>query len=232
MQDFLRSIWVPLKEIYAKCLEFAPNILAMLLIILFGFLLARIFRGLLRRFLKAVKFDAWSDRMGLTAVMRKADLWRRPSEAVAALVFWFLLLGIVMAGLSALHFTVFDNLVARFILYLPRAFSAIFILVFGYIIAAFFGRAVLLTAVNSGYHYAKLLAETVRLLITVLVLAMSLEQLQLAPGIVIAAFSIIFGGIILTLAISFGVGGIDAARKMIEKPESDAADKKKEIEHL
>jgi hypothetical protein len=230
--DFLRLIWEPVRDAFAKFREFAPNILAVLLIILLGFLLARIFRGLLRRFLKAVKFDAWSDRMGLTAVMRKADMWRRPSEAAASLVFWFLVLGTVMAGLSALHLQVFDNLVARFILYLPRAFSALFILVFGYIIAAFFGRAVLLAAVNSGYHYARLLAETVRLLLTVFVLAMALEQLQLAPGIVIAAFSIIFGGIILALAISFGVGGIDAARKMIERQEPNPAEKKKDVEHI
>ncbi|MDD8012572.1 MAG: hypothetical protein PHX05_03745 [Acidobacteriota bacterium] len=232
MLDFLRTIWEPVQEAFAKFREFAPNILAVLLIILLGFLLARIFRGLLRRFLKAVKFDAWSDRMGLTAVMRKADMWRRPSEAAASLVFWFLVLGTVMAGLSALHLQVFDNLVARFILYLPRAFSALFILVFGYIIAAFFGRAVLLAAVNSGYHYARLLAETVRLLLTVFVLAMALEQLQLAPGIVIAAFSIIFGGIILALAISFGVGGIDAARKMIERQEPGPGENKKDIEHI
>jgi hypothetical protein len=225
-------IWDPVKEAFAKFRELAPNILAVLLIILLGFLLARIFRGLLRRFLKAVTFDAWSDRMGLTAVMRKADMWRRPSEAAASLVFWFLVLGTVKAGVSALHLQVFDNLVARFILYLPRAFSALFILVFGYIIAAFFGRAVLLAAVNSGYNYARLLAETVRLLLTVFVLAMALEQLQLAPGIVIAAFSIIFGGIILALAISFGVGGIDAARKMIERQEPGSGENKKDIEHI
>ena len=232
MHDFLRLIWEPIKEIYAKFREFAPNILAMLLIVLLGFLLARLFRGLLRRFLKAVKFDAWSDRMGLTAVMRKADLWRRPSEAAAALVFWFLVLGTIMAGLSALRFQVFDDLTTRFILYLPRVFSALFILVFGYIISAFFGRAVLLAAVNSGTRYARLLAETVRLLLTLLVLAMALEQLQLAPGIVIAAFSIIFGGIVLALAISFGVGGIDAARKVIEKEGAEPTERKKDIEHI
>jgi hypothetical protein len=232
MKDFLRLFWQPLKELFDKFREFAPNILAMLLIFLIGFILARLLRALLRRFLKIVKFDAWSDRMGLSAVMRKADLWRRPSEAVAALVFWLLLLGTVMAGLGALRLQVFDDLVARFILYLPRAFSALFILVFGYVIAAFFGRAVLLAAVNSGTRYARLLAETVRLLLTVLVLAMAMEQLQLAPGIVIAAFSIIFGGIVLALAISFGMGGIEAARKMIEKEESAAGDKKKDIEHV
>jgi len=231
MQDFLRLFWQPIKELFIKFREFAPNILAMLLIILIGFLLARLFRALLRRFLKIVKFDAWSDRMGLTAVMRKADLWRRPSEAFAALVFWLLLLGTIMAGLSALQFRVFDDLATRFILYLPRVFSALFILVFGYIISAFFGRAVLLAAVNSGTRYARLLAETVRLLLTLLVLAMALEQLQLAPGIVIAAFSIIFGGIVLALAISFGMGGIEAARKVIEK-EGIETERKQDIEHI
>lgn len=232
MQDFLRLFWQPIKELFFKFREFAPNILAMLLIILVGLLLARLFRAVLRRFLKIVKFDSWSDRMGLTAVMRKADLWRRPSEAVSALVFWLLLLGTIMAGLSALRFQVFDDLTTRFILYLPRVFSALFILVFGYIISAFFGRAVLLAAVNSGTRYARLLAETVRLLLTLLVLAMALEQLQLAPGIVIAAFSIIFGGIVLALAISFGMGGIEAARKVIEREGAEPAKKKQDIEHI
>jgi len=169
--------------------------------------------------------------MGLTTVMRKGDLWAKPSEAVVAVVFWTLIIISLMAGLGALKIHAIDNLVTQFILYLPRAFSAVLILVFGYIIAGFIGRAVLIAAVNSGYHYAKLLAEAIRLLLTVLILAMALEQLQVAPGIVVAAFSIIFGGIVLALAISFGVGGIDAARRMIEK-EEERKKEKKDIDHM
>ena len=52
----------------------------------------------------------------------------------------------------------------------------------------------MIALVNGGYHFAKLLAEAVRLLLIVLILAMALEQLQVAPNIVVAAFSIIFGG--------------------------------------
>ena len=68
----------------------------------------------------------------------------------------------------------------------------------------------------------------------VLILAMAMEQLQIAPSIVLAAFTIIFGGIVITLAISFGVGGIDAARRMIEKEaaEKPDAETKDDIEHL
>ncbi|HET6363614.1 MAG TPA: hypothetical protein VFG02_01055 [Nitrospirota bacterium] len=231
MEEFLQLILEPMKEVYVKFKEFAPNLLAMLTIVLVGILFARIMKAVLLRFMKAIKLDTWSDRMGLTAVMRRGDLWAKPSEAVGSVVFWILIISSLMAGLSALKIHAIDSLVNQFILYLPRAFSAVLILVFGYIIAGFVGRAVLIAAVNSGYHYAKLVAEAIRLLITVLILAMALEQLQVAPGIVVAAFSIIFGGIILALAISFGVGGIDAARRMIEK-EEERKEENKDIEHM
>lgn len=231
MEEFIQLILEPMKDVYVKFKEFAPNLLAMLTIVLVGILFARIMKAVLLRFMKAIKLDSWSDRMGLTAVMRRGDLWAKPSEAVGSVVFWTLIIGSLMAGLSALKIHAIDSLVNQFILYLPRAFSAVLILVFGYIIAGFVGRAVLIAAVNSGYHYAKLLAEAIRLLLTVLILAMALEQLQVAPGIVVAAFSIIFGGIILALAISFGVGGIDAARRMIEK-EEERKEENKDIEHM
>jgi flagellar motor component MotA len=72
----------------------------------------------------------------------------------------------------------------------------------------------------------------VRLLLIVLILAMALEQLQVAPNIVVAAFSIIFGGIVIALAIAFGVGGIEAARRIIEKGATEKREGKDDIQHL
>jgi hypothetical protein len=231
MEEFPTLILEPLKKLYGNFIMFFPNLLAMIVIIGLGFLFAWMARMLLMRILRALNFDAWADRMGLTAVMRKGDLWTKPTLAVGSIVFWTIMIIAIMAGLNALQVRAVDTLVGQFFLYLPRAFSAILILVFGYVIAGFIGRAVLIAAVNSGYHYAKLLAEAVRLLLTVLILAMALEQLQLAPGIVIAAFSITFGGIVIALAISFGVGGIDAAKRMIDRTEEKREDVK-DVEHL
>jgi hypothetical protein len=222
----------PLQEVYLKFKTFFPNCLAMALIIVAGIVLAWMVKTIMLRLLKAINFDSWSDRMGLTALMRKGDVWAKPSTGIGSFVYWIFLIISVMAGLSALKIRAVDVLVARFFLYLPRAFSAVLILVFGYIIAGFIGRAVLIAAVNSGYRYARLLAEAIKLLLTVLILAMALEQLEVAPSIVTAAFSIIFGGIVIALAISFGVGGIDAARRMIEKESEEKREEKKDIEHI
>ena len=237
MMEFLSLILEPLQEVYLNFKAFLPNLLAMLVILIMGILLARILRAILVRFLKAINFDSWSDRMGVTTLLRKGDLWSKPSLALGAIFFWIQIIVVLMAGMSALKISAIDQLVAQFFMYLPRAFSAVLILIVGYVLAGFLSRAVLIAAVNSGYHYAKLLAEAIRLLLTVLIMAMVLEQLQVAPSIVLAAFSIIFGGIVAALAISFGVGGIDAAKRMIEretleKRTKDAKDAKDDIQHM
>lgn len=234
MSDTLNLIIEPLKTVGRQFMAFLPNLLAMLVILIAGIMLARLLRLLLVRFLNAVNFDAWADRMGVTAVMRKGDLWSKPSLAVGAIFFWLLIILTLMTGMSALKVAAIDQIVSQFFQYLPRVFSAVVILAVGYVIAGFISRAVLIAAVNSGYHYARVLAEAIRLLLTVLIFAMVLEELKVAPGIVLAAFSIIFGGIVIALAIAFGVGGIDAAKRMIDretanKPKGDTKD---DIEHI
>lgn len=234
MKDFINLILEPLKDLFLKFKGFAPNLLAMLVILLVGIVFARIIKLLLVKFLTAIQFDSWSDRMGFTKLMRKGDLWAKPSAILGEIVFWLLIIVTLMSSLNALQILAIDHLVGQFFSYIPRIFSAAMILIVGYVLSGFVSRAVLIAASNSGFHYAKILAEAIHTLLIVLILSMVMEQLRIAPGIVLAAFSIIFGGIVIALAIAFGVGGIDAARRIIEK-ESIAKreeETKDEIEHL
>lgn len=234
MEDFINMILEPLKELFLKFKGFAPNLLAMLVILLVGIAFARIIKLVLVKFLTAIKFDSWSDRMGFTKLMRKGDLWAKPSAILGEIVFWLLIIITLMSGLNALQVPTINHLVGEFFSYIPRIFSAAMILIVGYVLSGFISRTVLIAAANNGFHYAKILAEAIHTLLIVLILSMVMEQLQIAPGIVLAAFSIVFGGIVIALAIAFGVGGIDAARRIIE---SEAISKreeetKDEIEHL
>lgn len=234
MMEFLNLILNPLEEVFMKFKAFLPNLVAMLIIMALGFVVARLFRFVLVKFLRAVNFDSWSDRMGFTALMRKGDIWVKPSAMLGGAAFWLLILVTLMIGLSALNIPAIDSLVEQFFSYVPRIFSSALILIIGYVLAGFISQGVLIAAVNGGYPYARLLAEAIRMLLVVLILAMAMEQLQIAPGIVLAAFSIIFGGIVIALAIAFGVGGIDAARRMIERESmgKPSTENRNEIEHI
>jgi hypothetical protein len=232
--EFLEMMFDPLQDLFGQLRAFLPGLLAMLVILVVGIVLATLLRLILVKFLTAVKFDGWSDRMGFTKLMRKGDLWSKPSAIAGSVVFWLLTIFTLMVGLSALKVAAIDQMVAQFFGYMPRVLSAAIILVIGYVLAGFVSRAVLIAAANSGFHYAKLLAEAVRSLLAVLILAMVMEQLQIAPSIVLAAFSIVFGGIVAALAIAFGVGGIEAAKRVIERESAEkrADDTKDEIEHI
>ena len=234
MENFFNLILEPLNDLFLKFKVFVPNFLAMLVILLIGILVALVVRRLLVKFLGAIKFDKWSDRMGFTKLMRQGDMWSKPATMLSTLVFWLLIAVTLMIGLSALQIPAVEHLVAQFFSYIPRLLSAAIILLVGYVFSGFISRAVLISATNNGFHYARVLAEVIHALLIVLILAMAMEQLQIAPGIVLAAFSIIFGGIVIALAIAFGVGGIDAAKRIIEREDlaKPEAGKKDDIEHI
>jgi hypothetical protein len=234
MEDFLNLILEPLKELFLKFKDFVPNLMAMLVILLAGFVVALIIKRVVVKFLTAIKFDTWSDRMGFTKLMRKGDLWAKPSAILAGIVFWLLVIVTLMSGLNALQIPAIDHLVGQFFSYIPRLFSAAMIMIVGYVLSGFISRTVLITAANRGFHYAKILAKAINTLLIVLILAMVMEQLQIAPSIVLAAFSIIFGGIVVALAISFGVAGIGVAKRMLEDQSATKRSEEttNEIEHV
>jgi hypothetical protein len=111
----------------------------------------------------------------------------------------------------------FEEQIARFFLFLPRLFVALFILFFGLLAAGFFSRAALLAAVNANLPSPRLLSVSIRALIIVFVLSVVFEALGLAEQTMLVAFGIAFGALMLGFAIAFGLGGRDLARRFLEK---------------
>jgi hypothetical protein len=98
----------------------------------------------------------------------------------------------------------------------------------GNVLARFLGRSVLIGAVNLNLQYARFLSVVVKWIVIVLAFAMALEHLRIAPGIVELAFGILFGGIVLTLALAVGLNSRDLIAKSVgrdvEKASSEAVE--------
>ncbi len=108
----------------------------------------------------------------------------------------------------------------RFFDYLPNVVAALIVLVVGSIIARFLSRSVLIGAVNMNLQYAQLLSAGVRWLVMVLAVAMALEHLAIGRGIIRLAFGILFGGIVLALALAVGLGSKDLVTRSLEREAS------------
>jgi hypothetical protein len=101
-------------------------------------------------------------------------------------------------------------------------------------VASFVSRAVLLALVNAQFKMAAQVAAVLKIMMLVIFVAMSVEQLGIAYGVVVATVSIAFGGFILAMAIAFGLGGKDIAREILEKryKKDDTPPEKDEISHI
>lgn len=200
--------------------EFLPRFVVMLVIILAGLLVAYILKYLVRSMLRLTKVDRLSDEAGASRMLRMAAL-PSMSEVLSRSIFWISLLGFILVGISVLNIAGLQEQVSRFLHLLPEIVIAMVILLLGLIIANFLSRAVLLAAVNAGYTSPKTLSWSVRFVIWILALSMALEELSVARETVIAAFSIVFGALMLGLAIAFGLGGQHLAREFLERNLSD-----------
>jgi hypothetical protein len=187
----------------------------MLILAFVGWVIAYVVKAVLRSILRLIKFDKLSENAGASQLLAKAAL-PSATEIVSRFVFWVTWLGFILLGVSVLGILGLQEHIARFFLFLPRLFEAMFIMFFGLLAASFFSRAALLAAVNANMPSPRILSLAVRSIIIVFVLSVVFEELGLAEQTMLVAFGIAFGALMLGLAIAFGIGGRDLAQRFLE----------------
>jgi hypothetical protein len=218
----LREAWINFTDGLAV---FLPRILAMLSLVLVGWLIAAVLGFVVRTVLGWLKFNQLAQRLGAGELLRKTDL--PPADALlGSVVFWLVWVGFLLSGVGALGMRGMDTMVSDFMFFVPRLLVAFAIVAVGLVAANFSWRATLLTAVNARLPSARLLAGAVRFLIVILAVAMALEQIAVARSVVLTAFAIAFGAVMLGASIAFGIGGSQVARRVLEQhfPESQSRD--------
>jgi Conserved TM helix len=196
--------------------HFLPRLIVMLILVFAGWLIAYVAKVTLRGILRLIKFDRLSEKAGASQLLNKAAL-PSATDLLSRFVFWVAWLGFILLGVSVLGILGLQEQIAKFFLFLPRLFVAIFILFFGMLAASFFSRAALLAAVNANVPSPRVLNLAVRSIIIVFVLSIVFEELGLAEQTMLVAFGIVFGALMLGLAIAFGFGGRDLAQRFLEK---------------
>jgi hypothetical protein len=116
-----------------------------------------------------------------------------------------------------LDLTATANMMSVIIGFLPHMLAAGLLLPLGVVLANFIAEAALIATVNAQIQEARIIANFIRWGILIFTAAMVLTQLGIAKEIVVAAFSITFGGIVLALAIAVGLGGRNIARDILEQ---------------
>jgi uncharacterized membrane protein len=192
-----------------------PGILAFFVSLAVFTLIGMVLSALLRRGLAMARFDDYLART-------RSDTEWTPATSPTALIargsFWScVLLGLII-GVSAFDasYATAATLPISLLPYLTHGVGAIFLLIAGTLIARFLARSVLIGAVNAQLQYARFLSLGIKWLVLVLTAAMVLDHLEIGGVVAELAFGILFGGIVLTLALAVGLGSRDLVSRSLE----------------
>ena len=191
--DLQAAVLEPGRALAAQTVAYLPSLLAALLIVAFGWLLAKFARLLVFRFLLIIRFDMASERAGVDDVLVKADIRQSPAELVAIMAQWAVGLAVLLTAASVLGLTPVSELLNHVVLYVPKVIAAVVALILGLFVA-------------------NVLAALTRYAVVAFTVAVTLEELGIAPELVRWAFVIVLGGACLGLALAFGLGCKDLAR--------------------
>lgn len=215
-------------RVVAGIANLLPAFVALLLALLTAAVLGWLLAFILRRFLRSVDFDGQMKRLGF------AD-WvpgQSPSHLVARTAMWLVILLGFMIGVTAFDAALTSALAMRLFQYVPNLIAALLVLAVGVVLARFIARGVLISAVNRNLQHAALLSMGVKWMLLVMAAAMALEHLGIGGRIVHLAFGLLFGGIVLTLALAIGLGSKDMVSRSLERQAAKPEEEPEPFRHL
>jgi Conserved TM helix len=208
----------PVRAFLAQVAVFLPHLLLALVILAVGFVIAKAASFALRKALRAINFHIVTGRSGMDGFLRKGGTSVDTTDLLGMLVYWAVILAALVVAFNSMGLSYVTELLGRVMLFVPRLFVALLILAFGAYFARFVANAVATycRGIGMGQRDADSLARLARYAIMAFVVMIAIDHLEIGGVIVRQTFLIILGGVMLAVALAFGLGGRAWAAAQLE----------------
>jgi hypothetical protein len=206
----------PVRAFLAQVGVFLPHLLLALLILAVGFIFAKAASFALRKALRAINFHIVTARSGMDGFLSKGGTSADTTDLLGVLVYWVVILAALVVAFNTMGLSYVTELLARVMWFMPRLFVALLILAFGAYFARFVSNAVATYCHAIGLRDGDSLARLARYAIMAFVVMIALDHLEIGGVIVRQTFLVILGGVMLAVALAFGLGGKDWAAAQLE----------------
>ena len=207
----------PVRAFLLRAGEFLPRILLAVVIVVVGWMVAKMVRFAIAKGLRAVNFNVLSERAGIDAFLHDGGIRADTTEILALLFYWLVILASLVMAFNLLGLEYITDLLGRVVWFLPKVMVALLILAFGAYFARFIGNAVIAYCRNVHLQDAEILGRLAQYAILAFVVLIALDQVNVGGDIVRQTFLIVLAGVVLALALAFGIGGKDWAAEMLER---------------
>lgn len=215
--DQVSMVLEPVRAFLIQLGEFLPKLIIAVIILLGGWLLAKAIQLAVVKGLKSINFNVVTERAGIDSFLQQGGAKTDTIDILGVLVYWLVILTALMIAFNSLGLALVTELVGRIAMFVPKVMVAVLVLVFGAYFSRFIDNAITTYGKNVGLADAEMLGRLARYAIMVFVVLIALEQVQVATELVRLTFLILLAGLVLALALAFGIGSQHRAAELLER---------------
>ena len=206
----MQAITQSLSDGLGAILGALPALIGALLILVIGFIIAKVLQGVVTRVLQSMGFEGWMESGGIKQFFERSQTRQTPLSILGKLVFWLVFFIAITMAVDTLGISAISDVLAQFIAYIPQIIAAILILVLATLLANF------VAGIVRGATGSELAGSIAQYGIIVFAAFAALTQLGIAEELIAPTFLILLGGVALAAAIEFGLGGQGVAKRVVE----------------
>ncbi len=216
----MQNIDVMLEPLRALLLEvgaFMPRLALAIGVLVIGWLLAKAFRFSVVKALRALNFHVLTERAGVDGFLQQGGTEKDTTELIGWIAYALVILASLIVAFNSLGLSQVTDLLGRVMLFVPKLLVAMLVVVFGSYFARFAGNAVQSYCRSAEISDGDLLGRFMQYGVMVFVVLLAVDHLDIGGGLIQETFLILLAGIVVALALSFGLGGRDRAAALIER---------------
>ncbi|MCP4648494.1 MAG: hypothetical protein GY853_00245 [PVC group bacterium] len=207
----------PLKNALVDAVSFIPDIVFAVLILVSGWLIAKIVQFVISRFLLSIKFDNFAQKMGITELLGEGKEPIAPHRWIGNLSFWVVIVISIISSLNQLQLRLASARLDGLLHFLSTIFSTVVIFIIGMFLSFIAAKLIRVIAQNLKMQKPELFANLTKWTVLVFTAMVCLMEIGLPPQIVLIAITIVFVTLCITFVIAFGTGGIGWASKVLDR---------------
>ncbi len=210
MQD-INVLLEPLRAVLQQIGAFLPRLLVAIGVLVIGWLIAKAVRFTVVKAMRAFNFHVLTERAGIDGFLQQGGTEKDTTDLFGVIVYWLVILAALIVAFNGLGLTQVTDLLTRVLLFLPELLVALVLLIFGAYFGRFVGQAVSRTCAARRSATPSCSDTSVQYVIVAFVVLLVFDHLDIGGGLIQNTFLILLSGLVLALALSFGLGGRDRA---------------------
>lgn len=206
LESWTQSLLAAMSALWGKISSFIPNLIGALVVVIIGFVVARLLNALLSKLLAKLGLDRLVQGSGLNKQLARVGIKIPLSALIGRIVYWFILLIFLVSALESLGLERVSATLDVLALYVPKMFAAAIVLLAGILLAQLLNTLVAGAAEGVGLEYAAALGRLAQGLVIIISISVAIAQLEIRAELLnyVVVIVLLTAGLAVALAVGLG----------------------------